>query len=151
MRRNAEFFGAAPAVVVPGGRTTSWAELEERTNRLARAFLALGLAKGDRVAIFAPNCGEYIDFFFACAKSGVIGAPLNIRLAPYELTHYFGYVEPRAVLVHTSLVTEARAFLAELPAAPATIGLGEGHGLDFDRGARFRPGGKRPGLRGQRA
>src|SRR5438552_1203886 len=45
VRRNAEFFADSEAVVVPGGRMLTWGELDVRTNRLARAFAAPGLAK----------------------------------------------------------------------------------------------------------
>jgi acyl-CoA synthetase (AMP-forming)/AMP-acid ligase II len=79
VRRNAKFFGNNDAVVVPGGLTHTWLELDIRTNQFANALLDLGLAKGDRIAVYAPNCSEYVDLFFACAKSGVVGAAVNIR------------------------------------------------------------------------
>ncbi len=132
VRRNAEFFGEREAVVVPGSRITTWGELEVRTNRLARAFGSLGVAKGDRVAMFAPNCGEYIDFFFACAKAGVIGAATNIRLAAYELVRYLNYLEPAAIIVHAEVAESARAWLGELPASVKVIGAGHGHGFSLD-------------------
>src|SRR5215211_9431 len=75
VRRNAAFFADHDAVVVPGGVSRSWRDLDARTNRFANALLGLGLGTGDRLALYAPNCAEYIEFFFACAKSGVIGAP----------------------------------------------------------------------------
>lgn len=132
VRRNAQYFAADEAVVVPGERVTTWGELEERTNRLARALLALGLEKGDRVAMFAPNCAEYLDFYFACAKSGVIGAPLNIRLAPHELAQYLRIVEPAALLVHASLLEIARAFTGEVGSLRQLVGFGADHGADLD-------------------
>src|SRR5262245_39134738 len=100
VRRNADYFGDQDAIVVPGQKAVSWAELEERSNALARVFLELGLRKGDRVATCMPNCLEFYEFYFACAKTGVIGAPTNVRLAPAELASYLSYVEPSAVLVH---------------------------------------------------
>src|SRR6476661_352960 len=132
VRRNAQFFADDDAFVVPGERTTSWGEVEERTNRLARALLELGLEKGDRIAMFAPNCGEYVEFYFSCAKSGVIGAALNIRLAPHELVQYLRIVEPEAILVHSSLVASARAFVGEVGSIRHMIGFGAGHGLGLD-------------------
>jgi acyl-CoA synthetase (AMP-forming)/AMP-acid ligase II len=132
VRRNAQFFADDDAVVVPGGRTSSWGELDEQANMLANAYARLGLAKGDRVAIYAPNCGEYVEFFFGCAKSGVIGAPTNIRLAPYELLKYLQIVEPRAVLVHSAVADEARRFLGDLDFVEYVVGIGDGHGFDLD-------------------
>jgi len=132
VRRNAEFFGEREAVVVPGSRVTRWAELERRTNQLAHAFADLGLAKGDRVAMFAPNCGEYVDFFFACAKSGTIGAATNIRLAARELVHYLRYVEPAVVVVHADVAERARQWLGELGSGTRVVGAGRAHGFDLD-------------------
>ena len=132
VRRNARYFGNMDAVVVPAGVTRTWAELDARTDKLANALLSLGLAKGERLAMYAPNCSEYIDFFFACAKSGVIGAALNTRLAPNETSAYLSYVEPTVALVHVDLVEAARTWLAEVPSVKHVIGFGGEHGLDFD-------------------
>ena len=132
VRRNARYFGDMQAVVVPDGPTRTWRELDQRTDRLANALLSLGLAAGDRLAMYAPNCGEYIDFFFACAKSGVIGAALNTRLAPHETSAYLSYVEPTAALVHADLLPVARTWLAEVPSVRHAIGFGGDHGLAFD-------------------
>ncbi|MEY9211774.1 AMP-binding protein [Thermobifida halotolerans] len=132
VRRNAQFFGDKEAVVVPGGLTRTWSDLEARTNRFANALLGLGLTKGDRIALFSPNCGEFLEFFFATAKSGVIGAAANIRLSAYELSSYLSYVEPAAVLVHADLAEGARTWLPDVPSVRHVIGFGGDHGCDLD-------------------
>lgn len=132
VRNNAQYFSHSEAVVVPGGVSRTWEELDLRTNRVANAFATLGLAKGDRVAIFAPNCAEYLDFFFGCAKSGVIGAAINIRLAPAEVAEYLRYVEPKVVLVHAALATEAAAWLEEGVPTHTVVGIGDEHPYDVD-------------------
>jgi len=132
VRRNAQFFASSDAVVVPGGTTTSWHELDVRTNRLANALPSLGITKGERLAIYAPNCAEYVDFFFACAKSGVIGAATNTRLAPYETSSYLSYVEPTALLVHADLLATASQWIRNVPSIKHVIGFGAGHGADYD-------------------
>ena len=132
VRRNAQFFGERDAVVTPGGARHTWRELDERTDRFARALLDLGLAKGDRLALFAPNCPEYVEFFFACAKSGVVGATTNTRLSAYEIGAYHGYVEPAALLVHADLVDQAKAWFPGIESLKHVIGFGQGHDLDLD-------------------
>ena len=133
VRRNAEYFADDDAVVVPDQGPVSWAGLEQRTNQLARSFAELGLEKGDRVSMLAPNGLEYLEFFFACAKSGIIGAALNVRLAPAELTAYLGdIVEPRAILVHEQFNPLADAFLPEVGSIEHVVGIGVGHGRDLD-------------------
>lgn len=135
VRRNAEYFGDCDAIVVPGAPTLSWTQLEERSNALAQAFLALGLRKGDRVATFMPNCVEFYEFFFACAKTGIVGAPTNVRLAPAELVSYLSYVEPSALLVHARTEETARRFVSDVPLLRHVVGVGEGHGFDLDLAA----------------
>jgi acyl-CoA synthetase (AMP-forming)/AMP-acid ligase II len=67
-----------------GARSLTYAEAAAETNRLANAFLASGLVAGDRVAVLAKNSMEYVLFYFAASKAGVVPVPLNYRLAPPE-------------------------------------------------------------------
>lgn len=133
VRRNAEFFTDADAVVVHGGPTYSWADLEVRSNQTGRAFLYdLALRKGDRVATVMPNCEEFYDFFFACAKTGIVGAPTNVRLAAAELVKYLHIVEPRVILAGADLADVVRAVAPELPSVERIVGVGGDHGFDLD-------------------
>ncbi len=73
-------------VCVADGSRYTYRDLDERASRLARAWLgASGLAPGDRVALLSHNRVEFIDAFFAAAKSGVILVPLGTRLTPHEI------------------------------------------------------------------
>ncbi|HLU32217.1 MAG TPA: long-chain fatty acid--CoA ligase, partial [Acidimicrobiia bacterium] len=58
---------------------------EESSARLAGELAARGLRHGDRVAVLADNCPEYVVLFFACARSGMVMTPLNWRLTAPEL------------------------------------------------------------------
>jgi fatty-acyl-CoA synthase len=69
------------------GRQVTYRELEGGSARLAGEFAALGLRKGDRVAVLADNCPEYVMLFFACARSGLVMTPLNWRLTAAELSY----------------------------------------------------------------
>lgn len=84
--------------VVDGERMLTYAELEERSNRLANGLLERGLVAGDRFALLARNRLEYIEVELAAAKTGLILAALNWRLADRELTHCIKLVEPRMVI-----------------------------------------------------
>jgi fatty-acyl-CoA synthase len=72
------------AVELVTGPRRMYAELDERSNRLAQALLAQGLSKGARVAIWLGNCLEYIDAYLACAKAGLVVVQINIRHKPSE-------------------------------------------------------------------
>ena len=89
--------------VVDGARTFTYAQLDSRTNRLASVMTRLGLGSGDRVAIFAHNCAEYLEVELAAAKIGVIVAALNWRLGKRELAHCINLVEPRIVIAQADL------------------------------------------------
>ena len=68
-------------------RSLTYAQYEERASRLANALRALGLGKGDRVAVFAHNCLEWMEIYAACAKSGVVAVPVSFRLTGPEVRH----------------------------------------------------------------
>jgi acyl-CoA synthetase (AMP-forming)/AMP-acid ligase II len=91
------------AALIEGPRRLSYAALDERTDRLARALSARGVRRGDRVALLARNCIEYVEIELACAKLGAITAALNWRLAERELAHCINLVEPRVVIVQSEL------------------------------------------------
>ena len=62
-------------------------QFNERVNKTAQALIHLGINKGDRVALLMSNCSEFLEIFFACARTGAIMVPLNLRLAVPELLY----------------------------------------------------------------
>ena len=72
--------------VVDADKRLTYRQLNQRTNRLARALMDLGLAYGDRLAILAHNRLEYLETIMAAAKLGLILVPLNWRLTASELS-----------------------------------------------------------------
>ncbi|MCP5156666.1 MAG: AMP-binding protein [Ectothiorhodospiraceae bacterium] len=77
----------------------TYRELDARVNRLACALAARGLRHGDRVAILAQNCIDYVTIILACAKQGYIAACVNWRLAERELDDSIELVDPAMVFV----------------------------------------------------
>src|SRR3954449_12025027 len=74
-------------VEVATGRRWTWSSLDGDVNALARGLLAAGIAKGDRVGIWAPNCAEWTLVQYATAKVGAILVNVN----PAYLTHELSY------------------------------------------------------------
>ena len=68
-----------------GARELSYAELDERSNRLAQALLAQGVGAGTRVAYLDRSSPEVVELLFAASKVGAVLVPLNWRLAVPEL------------------------------------------------------------------
>lgn len=76
---------ALAVVCADTGRRFTFAQMENRANRLAHAIEGLGFKKGDVLAFLVSNRAEIIEIYFALARTGVIGIPLNYRLAAPEL------------------------------------------------------------------
>jgi fatty-acyl-CoA synthase len=68
-------------------RRISYAEPNERVNRLANGLLEMGVRKGDKVALLFYNCPQFIESYYAVVKVGAIVVPLNFRLAAPELAY----------------------------------------------------------------
>ncbi|MFJ9629855.1 AMP-binding protein [Streptomyces sp. NPDC101175] len=75
-------------VDVPSGRRWTYARFAADTDRLARALLASGVAKGDRVGIWAVNCPEWVLVQYATARIGAVMVNIN----PAYRTHEVEYV-----------------------------------------------------------
>jgi len=73
--------------VIDGERQFSFSELHDRCARLAGGLYALGLRKGDRVAILAANSHVYLETYLAVPASGLVVVPLNTRHTPLELRY----------------------------------------------------------------
>ncbi len=75
-----------PAAVC-GGETTTFAQTHSRCGRLVGALRAMGLERGDRVAIVAANCHRYIEVYQAVPAGGFVLVPLNTRHTAAELSY----------------------------------------------------------------
>jgi long-chain acyl-CoA synthetase len=82
-------------------RKVSYGELPRRMHRLANATAGrFALRSGDRVALIAPNCIEYLEIVVGLADLGVVVATLSPRMAVAELATIFADCTPRMVFVH---------------------------------------------------
>ena len=101
----------AEAVVFRDQRLT-YAALKARADELARALLAVGVRKGDRVAVLLPNRPEWLITAFAAAKVGAITVGVSTFSAPPEIAWTVEHCRPAAVI--TVEVFRGRSFLAPL-------------------------------------
>jgi len=85
------------------GASFTFGEIERRSNRVAHALLARGLAKGDRLCVYLGNSIELIDIYLACVKLGVIFVPINILYRDREIAHITGDAEPKWVITEAQL------------------------------------------------
>src|SRR5215813_14858188 len=83
VKRNVQVRGNDTATIF-GDRRHSWMEFRERAARLAAGLKALGVARGDRVAILALNSDRYLEYYVAVPWAGAVVVPLNTRWSEAE-------------------------------------------------------------------
>jgi fatty-acyl-CoA synthase len=106
LERTAQRFGERDALVsCAQGIRMTYAELDAAVDRVARGLLAMGIERGDRVGIWAPNCAEWILVQYATAKAGAILVNVN----PAYRTHELAYVLDQS---GTKLLVSAPSFKA---------------------------------------
>ncbi|MFB7515230.1 SDR family NAD(P)-dependent oxidoreductase [Streptomyces sp. NPDC056144] len=92
-------------------RSVSWAQLAERTGRIAGHLAALRLQPGDRAAILLGNRVETVESYLAIVRAAAIGVPLNPRSTDAELTHLLTDSGARVVITDPAHVDQVRRVL----------------------------------------
>ncbi len=80
-------------------KSYTFKEWDERACRLANALADMGMKKGDRFAVLAYNCVEWMEIYGAAAKGGFICVPLMFRLAPVEMEYNINHSECKVFIV----------------------------------------------------
>lgn len=115
-----------------GGEALSYVEFDTRSDRVATAWLRMGIGHGDRIAIAAANSPDWIVTYLAAAKIGAILVTLNVAYREREFTHMLTQSGARVLLCDTeSNGFEFAPFLGVLRPDIATVEqvifLGEGN------------------------
>lgn len=115
--RRAQLSPAKTALIdTIGGRAISYRAWNRAAGRAANLLRErCGVCKGDRVAILAQNCVEYLDLWFACGKLGAVLQTLNWRLTPRELAALVADAAPRALVYGPDFAAHAAAIRAATP------------------------------------
>ncbi|MEB3370016.1 class I adenylate-forming enzyme family protein [Saccharopolyspora mangrovi] len=90
-------FGKRTALVIEG-RGFSFLELEQESSRMANGLVAAGVVAGDRIALYGPNCWEWVVAYYAIAKTGAVVIPINVMLTPEEVGFVIEDAGVRAVV-----------------------------------------------------
>jgi acyl-CoA synthetase (AMP-forming)/AMP-acid ligase II len=88
----------AVALVDAVGKVT-FAELDDRSNRVAHALVTMGVGPGDRVSYLGQNSNCYFDVLFGVLKAGAMLVPLNWRLAVPEMAAILKDAGPRLIFI----------------------------------------------------
>jgi fatty-acyl-CoA synthase len=97
VERSAEVFGDLPAVI-HGARRYTWAQVRERSARLAAALTALGVGRGDTVSVMLPNTPEMVEAHYAVPALGAVLNTLNTRLDAALLAWQMAHCEATVII-----------------------------------------------------
>jgi acyl-CoA synthetase (AMP-forming)/AMP-acid ligase II len=77
---------------------------DERSCRLANALAGMGMKKGERFAVLAYNCVEWMEIYTAAAKGGFVCVPIMFRLSAPEMEYIINHCEAKAFIVQDQWV-----------------------------------------------
>jgi len=100
---------------VDGDRKFTWAEYDERVNRAGNLFRdGLNVKEGDRIALLAHNCVEYLDVAFAASRIKAIATALNVRHTVSEMLQQLVDADPSVLLVDSAHADVGQSLANEL-------------------------------------
>ncbi|PGH09908.1 hypothetical protein AJ80_07618 [Polytolypa hystricis UAMH7299] len=98
--KQAERYGSKDAIIIGWSETRlSYRDLAERTKQLARALMALGIRKGDRVAILSGDDVRFVELFFAAARVGACLVIINKTYTVPECERALKHTEPHTLFL----------------------------------------------------
>ena len=114
----------SPAVIVADGATITYAELYERSQRVAALLHEAGLRRGDGVALVLPNRPEFFEITWGCQLSGLYYSAVNTHFTADEVAYVICDSEARAVFIDESMAELAGGALRSTPASTSISCVG---------------------------
>jgi crotonobetaine/carnitine-CoA ligase len=98
-----------------GATTWTYGEMQEISGHVAAGFGALGISKGDRIAILTPNRPEMFELYFGLARLGVVQVPLNAFIKGNFLKYQLADSEASTLVTDAPGLEASMPLLADLP------------------------------------
>jgi len=95
-------------------RRLSYAQWNTRATQLANGLRGLGLQKGDKVALLAYNCVEWMEIYAALARAGLVAVPINFRLTSSEIEYIALHSDAVAFIVQDELIERVEPIKSQL-------------------------------------
>jgi long-chain acyl-CoA synthetase len=124
VRRGAASTPAA-ACLSQGTLTRTWAEVLDRSERVASGLTAAGVKPQDRVAYLAKNDVAYFELCFGTSMVGGVSLGVNFRLAPPEMLQVLNHAEAKVLVIGVDFLDHLTAFENELTTVTTIIVLGD--------------------------
>jgi acyl-CoA synthetase (AMP-forming)/AMP-acid ligase II len=110
-------------VIAFAGKRWTYAQFNERVNRLSHALSGLAVNKGDRISMLSVNCNQYMEAYFATAKLGAIFVPLNFRAKADELSYMIANAGVKIIFVGSRYLDMVDSLLPQLPTIKTCISI----------------------------
>ncbi len=104
-------------------RDCTYAEIDDRSTRLANHLVSLGISPGDHVAVHSINRIEWVDAFYGCLKARAVPINVNYKYLHDELAYLYGNADCVAAIVAPENLAAVREI--DLPQLEHVIVLGE--------------------------
>jgi carnitine-CoA ligase len=124
LRLNAEAEPDRPFLTDEAGTLTR-AESLATSLRMAAAFEALGVARGDPVALLMENRREFVECWFGLASLGAVEVPVSPNAVGPRLIHILNHSESRVLVAEAALLPQVAAVAGELTALEKVVAIGE--------------------------
>jgi long-chain acyl-CoA synthetase len=119
----ARHFPSRPALVA-ATVTRTFAELNARSNQLARALRRRGLNEGDGIALVCSNRTEFAEAIYATQRSGLRITPINWHLTPEEMSYIVSDCEAKALIADIQFAREVAEAMCGLPSVSVRLAVG---------------------------
>ena len=110
--------------VYDGSRAMTYRQLLDASTRLASSLHALGVGKGDRVALMAFNCLEVVIAFNGISMAGAVVSPLNPSYRQKEAAHQLADSSAKMLIAQASLLDVARDAMRDAPNVQRLVAIG---------------------------
>ncbi len=121
------------AVAMPGRRVT-YAQLDERANRLAHHLAAAGVGAGSHVGLHMVNGVEYLEAMLASYKLRAVPVNVNYRYVERELEYLYSYMDLVALVVHRQFVAAAATVAGRTPLLGHVVVVDDSSGAPLPQG-----------------
>jgi acyl-CoA synthetase (AMP-forming)/AMP-acid ligase II len=116
--------------LVCGDQRATFAELDERANRLAHYLAAQGVNAGDHVGLYLYNCNEYLEGMLACFKIRAVPINVNYRYVQEELLYIFDNADMVACIHNQEFAPHIAEVCASAPDLKSFIYVADDSGCD---------------------
>ncbi|MGD8316849.1 MAG: long-chain fatty acid--CoA ligase [Myxococcales bacterium] len=109
-----------------GDRVSTYEQVGNRTDQLAKALKRLGVQRTDRVGTFCWNSQEHLEAYFAISSMGAVMHTLNIRLFPEQLAFVINHAKDKVIIVDDTLIAVLARVAKDMRTVEHIIVVGDG-------------------------